>query len=174
MSNENNIYVASLSDYNAGILHGKWINLDNNKTYEEVMEEVKTMLAASPTAKEEGLPAEEWAIHDFELPFKVEEFTGIEEIITQLELIEEHGNAWLAWVNIVGEHYATLENFEDNFIGEYESLEDYCWQYIEDTGVFKDCPMLENYFDMEAYARDVSFDINSWDIEGICYIFTNH
>jgi antirestriction protein len=57
------LYVASLSDYNAGILHGEWIDV----TDEGAMREgISAMLASSPTAKQEGLPAEEWAIHDYE------------------------------------------------------------------------------------------------------------
>src|ERR1700722_1252880 len=53
------IYVASLSDYNAGRLHGEW--LDAAQDPEAILAGISAMLAASP---EPG--AEEWAIHDYE------------------------------------------------------------------------------------------------------------
>lgn len=53
------IYVASLSDYNTGRLHGIWIDADQD--IEAIHFEVQAMLGAS---REPGV--EEWAIHDFE------------------------------------------------------------------------------------------------------------
>ena len=55
----NRIYVASLSDYNAGILHGEWVSFDDFSSAGEVWEAIRAMLADSPTAKAEGVPAEE-------------------------------------------------------------------------------------------------------------------
>jgi UDP:flavonoid glycosyltransferase YjiC (YdhE family) len=45
------IYVASLSDYNAGILHGKWIELEG-KTTDEIQKEIEQILAESPLRQE--------------------------------------------------------------------------------------------------------------------------
>src|SRR5580704_284540 len=53
------IYVASLSDYNAGRLHGAWISAA--QTAEELSESVQEMLNSSPSPG-----AEEFAIHDFD------------------------------------------------------------------------------------------------------------
>ncbi|MGW0876643.1 antirestriction protein ArdA [Streptomyces sp. NPDC002740] len=64
------IYVASLTDYNHGVLHGEWIDADQYP--DAIQEEANAMLAASPTAKRYGGKAEEWAIHDYD------EFGGIE------------------------------------------------------------------------------------------------
>ena len=58
------IYVASLSDYNAGRLHGRWI--DATQGVDAVQAEVVAMLAESREAV-----AEEWAIHDYD------EFAGV-------------------------------------------------------------------------------------------------
>ena len=60
------IYIASLSDYNAGILHGEWINLEG-LSVDDIQDKINAILKASPIAKKYGEPAEEWAIHDFEL-----------------------------------------------------------------------------------------------------------
>ena len=52
------IYVACLSSYNAGHLHGVWIDIDD---IDEMRSQIGDMLKASPVAG-----AEEWAIHDSE------------------------------------------------------------------------------------------------------------
>jgi antirestriction protein len=52
--------VASLSDYNAGILHGEWIDAD--QTADELHTAVRELLERSPS----DLGAEEFAIHDYE------------------------------------------------------------------------------------------------------------
>lgn len=58
------IYVASLTDYNNGILHGRWI--DALLSPAEIHRQIHEMLAGSPTTTRTGEPAEEWAIHDHE------------------------------------------------------------------------------------------------------------
>ena len=86
------IYVASLSDYNAGRLHGRWI--DATQGVDAVQEEVNAMLAESREAV-----AEEWAIHDYD------EFAGVrlgewEDLARVCELaaaLVAHGPAFAAW-----------------------------------------------------------------------------
>src|SRR3954468_4463852 len=56
------IWVASLSDYNSGTLHGAWIDAARDES--ELQADIETMLAASPLTAATGEPAEEWAIHD--------------------------------------------------------------------------------------------------------------
>ena len=89
---EARIYVASLSDYNAGRLHGRWINADQDA--DEIFAEVKTMLAASPEPF-----AEEWAIHDYEgfHGIKIHEWESFETVSELAEAIEEHGQAFAAF-----------------------------------------------------------------------------
>jgi antirestriction protein len=53
------IYVASLADYNAGRLHGTWIDAD--RPAHEIRAKVARMLAASREPM-----AEEWAVHDYQ------------------------------------------------------------------------------------------------------------
>src|SRR5260370_29884745 len=69
------IYVAALSDYNAGRLHGAWINA--NQEPEELQAAITAMLAK---AKEPI--AEEWAIHDYEgfEPLRLSEYESIEHV----------------------------------------------------------------------------------------------
>lgn len=58
------IYVASLSDYNNGLLHGCWISALLPES--AIGTAIQDMLTASPWAARTGEPAEEWAILDHE------------------------------------------------------------------------------------------------------------
>ncbi|MGB3639113.1 MAG: antirestriction protein ArdA, partial [Rivularia sp. (in: cyanobacteria)] len=53
------IYVACLSAYNAGYLHGLWI--DATQEPENIEDDIKWMLSWSPITDTE--PCDEWAIH---------------------------------------------------------------------------------------------------------------
>lgn len=59
MSDEPRVYVASLSDYNAGRLVGEWISA--NQDPEDFQAAITAMLAKSTE-----YPAEEWAFHDYD------------------------------------------------------------------------------------------------------------
>ncbi|APS58040.1 antirestriction protein ArdA [Piscirickettsia salmonis] len=60
MSNyQPSVYIASLSDYNAGRFHGEWVSVDGDE--DTLYEAIQNILSSS---EEEG--AEEWAIHDYE------------------------------------------------------------------------------------------------------------
>ncbi|WP_091548362.1 antirestriction protein ArdA [Modestobacter sp. DSM 44400] len=96
---ETRIYVASLSDYNAGILHGEWIDLQG-KDVDDVHAEIQAMLCSSPSIKylSAGVP-EEWVIHDYEGfgPINLGEYETTETVVVIAELINEHGGAFAVW-----------------------------------------------------------------------------
>lgn len=58
------IFVASLTDYVNGVLHGSW--LDARLPPGVLLQHVHHLLEASPTTKRTGEPAEEWVILDHE------------------------------------------------------------------------------------------------------------
>ena len=143
------IYVASLSAYNAGTLHGVWIDAD--QTVGEIVTEVQAMLAACPEHNRYGFPSEEWAIHDFEgfgawSPSESEDF---ETIAWVAELLGEHGKAFSIYAEDVGVEQAA-ENFADAYRGEWNSGAEfaenwYAEMYGEDT-----LGPLVSYVDWEA------------------------
>ena len=61
MSETYQIYVACLSAYNHGYLHGEWIDAAQDE--DGIMAEICTILAASPVIELYGEVPEEWAIH---------------------------------------------------------------------------------------------------------------
>lgn len=130
------IYAASLSDYNNGILHGAWIEADED--VEQMRGEITDMLADSPATKRFGEPAEEWAVHDQEgfEPYPIEEYTSLDTIATLAGGITEHGQAFAAWAAWLGEATdETLRSFEDAYLGEWDTLEHYAEDLLGDLGL---------------------------------------
>lgn len=168
MSNESldRIYVASLSDYNAGILHGEWLSFDDFSSAGEVWEAIRAMLADSPTAKAEGVPAEEWAIYDYEgfADLHVHEGESIEALWEAHELLEslDDPEAFIDYLDNQGQ--ATLSevtesniaNFQEAYRGWYRSKEEFAEELIEEMGLLSNVDeLLSRYFDYEAFARDL-------------------
>jgi antirestriction protein len=153
---EHRIYVASLSDYNNGVLHGVWIDLEFTSE-KEIMEQIEKMLADSPYAKKYGEEAEEWAVHDYEGVEIEGENPDLEKLLEQVQIREEVGDtAWEGYVDMVGSFYATKSGFEDAYRGVWKSKEEYAEEFFENVYSFGDVPeILKNYFDWEACARDL-------------------
>ena len=174
------IYVASLSDYNAGYLHGTWIEVNDEFT---MREQIEAMLAESPTAKAEGCPAEEWAIHDFEGfgDVRLSEYEDIDWIVALAEGAEEHGDAFLAWVAHEPAHNRDASDFQEAFLGEWPSLADYVEDYWEQCGEAPkasggSCWHPANYTDWEKMAQDLdaSGDFLVLDaLNGGVFVFSN-
>ena len=83
------IYVASLSDYNNGRLHGRWI--DANQDFQAIWDEIGEMLAGS-----QDDPADEHAIHDASGfgAYRVGEYDSIEDGEIQRSLRDRvHGSS---------------------------------------------------------------------------------
>lgn len=164
MTESPRVYVASLMDYNNGILHGAWIDAAQDE--DDFATDVAAMLSKSPTAASEGSTAEEWAIHDYEGfgGLKLSEHESLESVSTHARMIAEHGPAWAAYANMVGAEHATEDGFEDAYCGEYESEEDFAYQLADDIGLFDirdsfdhkvDVSTLETYFDWDKWTRDL-------------------
>lgn len=125
------IYVASLSDYNAGRLHGVWI--DDLDGIEAVWSRVEAMLAASREPV-----AEEYAIHDYEGfgPCRIDEYDNLETVVAIASGISEHGEAFACWASLLdaGE-YDELDRFEDLYVGSYDSLRDFADEILDSFGI---------------------------------------
>lgn len=166
------IYVACLASCNAGILHGVWIDL-NGKDGDEVREEVDAMLKASPSPD-----AKEWAIHDYDGfgGYKVHEFADFDDLCELAEAVEEHGPAVFAWLNNGNDW--DERRFQNEYLGEWKSLQDYAENFIEDTGMLEDVPdTITQYFDYKAFARDMEDNGEVWTADapgGGVYVFSNH
>lgn len=151
------IYVASLSDYNAGNLHGAWI--DAAQDIDDVWAEVNAMLSSSPEGH-----AEEFAIHDYEdfEGITLSEYEQLETVVMLASLLEEHGAAFAAYIDNEGLDYAskdwavTVEGFEESFAGEHATEEAFAEELADELGaVPEDLTWPMSYIDWERAARDL-------------------
>jgi len=149
------IYIACLSAYNNGFLHGSWI--DASEGIEHVRECIKEILKSSPVAEE----CEEWAIHDYQGfgNYKVNEYHDLEELCEVAELLKECDKFPAEVVSCLIDDYGiegAKEKMEYDYIGEFDSSSDLAYHCIEETGlldgVHKSVAM---YFDYESFGRDL-------------------
>ncbi|MDO3175888.1 antirestriction protein ArdA [Mycobacteroides abscessus] len=152
------IYVASLADYNNGVLHGAWI--DAAREPEEIQADINAMLAES---REPG--AEEWAIHDFEQfgRARIYEHDSVEMVSRIAKGVAEHGYAFSAWIDVHdGESVSfDIDSFREAYLGHYNSVTDYVEQLADDLGYPSELESLPEHLrgyvriDYAAIARDM-------------------
>jgi antirestriction protein len=171
------VYVACLASYNAGRLHGAWI--DANQDADDIRDQVSAMLAASP---EPG--AEEWAIHDHEGLGDIGEHESLDRIAELGQAIAGAGDdaaAQLAWLdNQSGRDPA---DFADVYRGHYDSLTDYVEELWAEQGFAELADKMAGgswwnpvrYIDWERMARDLelSGDVETIDSASGVYVFDN-
>ena len=172
------IYVASLADYNEGRLHGTWI--DANQDEDELDRAIKEMLARSPSPG-----AEEWAIHDYDDfgPLRLDEFESLAAVAKIAKGIGEHGPAFAAWAAHVGTDSEALDEFEDAYMGEWDSATAFAEEMLEDMGhieeIMRSVPEhLVPYvqIDYEGFVRDLVRNGELATLEkpdGGIYVFRN-
>ena len=161
------IYVACLASYNAGKLHGAWI--DATQEPEDIQADVDAMLAGSSEPY-----AEEWAIHDHEGLGDIGEFESFDRVSAIGQAVDDAGcdaPALLAFLAL--DYRIDPEDFEDCYAGEWDSMEDFAYDFHEDTGDL-DHP-LACYIDWKAVARDMEIN-DVWTADapsGGVFVFWN-
>ena len=155
---ETRIYVACLAAYNNGILHGRWI--DANQNAWAIWDEVSTMLRASPMED-----AEEWAIHDYEgfEGVSISECESFERVSEIAAFIAEHGELGGKLVEYFGSLKDAQDAISDQYAGEYRSASDFVQDMVEQSTEIPD--NVQFYIDWDAMARD-------WEINDILTIET--
>ena len=163
-------YIANLGKYNEGFLVGEWVDLPIT---EEELEEVYGRIGISSEPDEDGCIYEETAIHDFEtdLPIKVGEWDDILQLSEALEVfddLDEWQRETAEAILEAGYHddiFEAVENL-DRFMLISEVSDNYdLGYYFYESGCIEIPEHLINYFDFEAYGRDISFD-GTWTENG--------
>lgn len=154
------IYVACLAAYNAGILHGWWI--DANQDSDDILADIQEMLDDSPI---DG--AEEWAIHDFDnFGFiRISEHEKLETVAQWGQLIGENPNEEQAICHYI--QYAKekdvepcSEHFQETYYGFFSSMKDFAQSdLIADLYDYenfrKTQPFWSQYIDWEYLAQEL-------------------
>lgn len=145
---EMRVYIANLGRYNEGELMGAWFTPPVD--YDEMAERI-------------GLDGcyEEYAIHDYELPFEIEEYETIERVNDLCEMVSELDSDIQAELKELQSYFRNIEELcdhADDIIPHFdcEDMEDVARQFIEESGALREVPeYLQNYIDYEAYGRDL-------------------
>ena len=142
------IYVACLAAYNNGFLHGRWIDAT---TPDEIMQQVRAMLAASPIPQ-----AEEWAIHDYEgfEGANISEYASFETVCELADFIGEHGVLAAKLYSHFGDRLEEAKAAFEDYAGEFKSAADFAEDITRECGT-KIPDSLQHYIDWEALARDM-------------------
>ncbi|MEZ5340530.1 MAG: antirestriction protein ArdA [Acidimicrobiales bacterium] len=123
--------------------------------------------------------AEEWAIHDYEHfgafePHEYESIRTISRIAIGLTL---HGPAFAHWAQIVGtENEEALDNFDEHYLGQWDSLAAYAEDLLDDMGVRIEGLVpgwLSPYvsIDYEQLGKDMANDMEVAKDEGLLLLF---
>ena len=153
MSLNPQIYVACLSSYNAGILHGVW--LDADLPPDELRLKIGEMLELSTIPN-----AEEWAVHD------TSDFDGVDiqgaslaEIGQRADFIRTYGRLGAEILKSVRyeDGYVDIDRahllMEEYYQGSYDRVEDFVYDLIEACG---DTPkQLAPYVDYSLIAKEL-------------------
>src|SRR5699024_5766111 len=134
------VYIANLGKYNEGELVGAWFTPPVD--YEEMAEKI-------------GLNEEyeEYAIHDYELPFEIDEYTPIEEVNRLCEMVNELPEDILDELSELIPYAGGLEELYENVDSIYhypdcEDMTDLAEYFLEETGALQSVPSeLRNYID---------------------------
>lgn len=184
-------YAACLASYNNGILHGAWIDAESDA--DSMQEQINAMLRASPfpnvTVEHpetgETVPsAEEYAIHDYDdMPASLGEYPDLQVIADYVEFTEacdEYTDDGKALAMGMLENWHSVDAAKealDNFSGIYDSFRDYADEcademiacYVADNQSHQS---LFNYFDYDAWARDLALETTSIELpDGTVAIF---
>jgi len=156
------IYVACLAAYNNGHLHGAWIEATFGA--DDIFDGIKAILKSSPVDV-----AEEWAIHDYEgfEGVEIAEYESIERVVAKADFINTHGALGGSILADCAGCVTEAEEKQGRYIGEYDSLEVYAREYIEQT-LTEIPPSLEHYIDYAAMGRDMEIngDISTIEASG--------
>ncbi|MBC1565074.1 antirestriction protein ArdA [Listeria booriae] len=146
------VYIVNLGKYNEGISQGAWFNLP--VAYEVVAEKI-------------GLNKqyEEYAIHDYEAPFKISEFNNLDflnRIANQIE--EKQGNPAIDYLDKFVED-GWYENFEDALDGigavhiceNCSTMQDVAIEFVESQSYYSDMPSIISFnINYEAVAKQLA------------------
>lgn len=153
---EMKVYIVNLGRYNEGKETGGWFTCPVD--YGHVKERLKL-----------DSDHEEYAIHDYELPFEIDEYMEIEKLNRLCSMVEELDENIQDDLEELLKQYGGLKELYDekDEIVLYPGLSDMTdlTYRLVDEGLLGDIPdKLKMYFDYKAYARDL--DINGRFVVG--------
>jgi antirestriction protein len=157
------IYIANLAKYNEGGLIGEWIELKKNIDLHKEIEKI--------------CGGDEWAIHDYELPFKIDEHESI-DALQDLANADLSNYEMASLINLIDNCGESLENalakYENYAVYQADSWEDLAEQFVNE-GVYGEIPeSLQSYIDYEAIGRDLNYDYDEVEYDDVIYFVSKN
>lgn len=168
---QNQIYIANLGKYNEGELVGDWINLPFTESeLNELFIKIKLgryEIGENENKKyvhgyhESGNYYEEWAIHDYDLPFTIDnlEFYNLERLNEEFKKIDNLDNDDYkkfieVYKNVANECFPTMCEIDLNdYVLHENDIDNVVYDLVNDI---YDLPeIVRMYFDYEAYKSDL-------------------
>lgn len=167
---EARVYVGTYNKYNSGSLFGKWLDLSDYSDKDEFME------ACRELHKDEQDP--EYMFQDYEnIPEALISESWLSDKFFELrdaieELNETQQEAFFIWCEDANKDFnkedadSLVSAFTDDYIGQYDSEEDYAEEYIRETQDLSD--FMLQYFNYAQYAIDL-FCSGYWFKDGFVF-----
>jgi antirestriction protein len=152
---------------------GRWIDLDDITSWDDIKQQLAGHFDTDPADIDEVLCADIEGIarhfyasncDGFDLTSWLEFKEAMDASHLDVEVIE-------AYLDNMGATYGVnVDEIEEAYYGEYDSFEDFVYQFVEDTCILDGLDdSVRGYFDYEKYGRDLSHDY----FESNGYIFRN-
>lgn len=149
------VYVGTFAKYAGGSLAGAWMNLADYDSKEEFLE------ACSSLHADEEAP--EFMYQDWEnIPSDLVSEYGVSPALFELMalLSEDEEEAFTQWADCRGGDITenpskSVENFRDQFCGEWESEEDYAEELFNELYAYEIPEGIRCYIDYAKFARDL-------------------
>jgi antirestriction protein len=141
---------------------GAWIDMDDITEWEQVKEQLANHLKIDAgnideilCSDIEGLPRHFYASNCDS--FSMTEWADFKEQLEATHLDAEVIEAYLDNMGAYGG--VDISDIEDAYYGEYDTFEDFVYQFVEDTCILEGMDdSVRGYFDYEKYGRDLSHD----------------
>lgn len=151
-------WVGCLACYNEGRLVGAWV---------DGIEANTARPCPNPTHEERHVFDHEGFGDALKGECGPYEAQAIAEVLRDLDS-EQDGDALRAYAANMGEDLVMWQSWEEHardcFRGTFSDFLDYAEQYIDDSGMMDGWPQeARNYFDVQAFARDLAHDYWTWD-----------
>ncbi|ALW86346.1 hypothetical protein AUC43_15385 [Hymenobacter sedentarius] len=177
------VYIASLADYNAGQLLGRWFELDDFTDADDLLHAIQGMLTIYDDTYGPliGTKREEWAMHDAEhLPKRFvsesPDFAAIYEYLDAIaDMDEDIATAYELFVN----NGDDPSQFRDRYLGRYgdgyeyddervaaDYAEQSWFEYHDEKEI---PPSLKNYIDWHSMGRDLVLGGDVWISDGFVF-----
>lgn len=143
------IYVTTYAKYNEGSSRGEWLNVEEYACKEDFIE------ACQELHSDEDDPELMFADYE-EIPEGYISESYVDEALWEwLDLDDDDREIVYLYQAQIDEH-ASIEDILEAYCGQADSEEEYAEQLVEELGYLEQLPEhLRNYFDYEAFARDI-------------------